>query len=82
MDKELIKELEETKATLLADGYKSWSYVIMSIDKAINFLTTGNKDQQRIYIGSNGTYLEEVGNEIKVVQKNGDQMYLKSGTGN
>lgn len=33
-----IKELQETRATLIADGYKEWSYVILSIDRAIKEL--------------------------------------------
>jgi len=37
-DTEAIKELHETKATLIADGYKEWSYVILTIDKAIKAL--------------------------------------------
>ena len=35
---QLIKELQESKAVLLADGYKEWSYVVLSIDNAIKAL--------------------------------------------
>lgn len=39
-----MMELIEAKITLSADGYKTWSYVILSIDKAIQELQ--NKKQQ------------------------------------
>ena len=34
----LIEELKELQNTLKADGYKSWCYAQLTIDKAINAL--------------------------------------------
>lgn len=52
--KELIEKLEDAKATLIADNYKTWSYVIIAIDEAIQAMHDfANADKKQHAIGFN-----------------------------